>query len=308
MIQSKLKKLAANNGLTVAHGVAYGNLRGYAATLSSVSDGSQLVIVTRFADPEQPTALQGAVNQRNIFREFGVLNFRIGADGIHVDFNGSPEKIQQFLDFFMPLLPQHGASGVNVCPECGCEITDGGKWKLVNGVAYPVHPACGEKLRASMGSKTEPKGSYLTGTLGALLGSALGSVVWALVLCLGYVASIVGLLIGWLAQKFYNLFHGKQGKLKVVILIAVVILGVLLGTFLGYFGLFAKEISESANARFEISDIPGMIFQLLEDNEEFRGGFIKDTAMGLIFAALGVSSMLVQTGRDVSQKKYIDLD
>ena len=34
MIGSGLKKLANENGMKVAHGVAYGSLRSYAATLS----------------------------------------------------------------------------------------------------------------------------------------------------------------------------------------------------------------------------------------------------------------------------------
>lgn len=303
MISSNLKKLAKSNGLTVAHGVAYGNLRGYAVTLSSVGQVSRLVIVTRFADPAGQVNLQSAVNGVNIRREYSVSSFLVDIQGVHVDFTGKPEKIQQFLNFFMPLLPQCGAYGANACPECGYEISDGGKWKLVNGVAYPVHPVCGEKLRAAMADQLQPTGSYLTGTLGALLGTVLGSIVWALILSFGFFASIAGLLIGFLAQKGYDLLHGRQGKLKVVILIVMVILGVLLGNFLGYFIVYAKDL-------MGVYDLGEIFAVVLEDlgNSAFRGEFLGNIVMGLLFAGLGVGSMLVQTGREVSEKKYIDLD
>ncbi len=303
MIKSNLKKLAQSNGLTVAHGVAYGNLRGYAVTLSSVAQVSRLVIVTRFADPTGQVNLQSAVNGVNIRREYSVSSFLVDTQGVHVDFTGKPEKIQQFLDFFMPLLPQCSAYGANACPECGYGITDGGKWKLVNGVAYPVHPACGEKIRAAMANQLQPSGSYLTGTLGALIGTVLGSIVWALILSFGFFVSIAGLLIGFLAQKGYDLLHGRQGKLKVVILIVMVILGVLIGNLLGYFIVYAKDMM----GIYDVGEIFSTIFEDME-NSAFQTEFLGNIAMGLLFAGLGVGSMLVQTGREVSEKKYIDLD
>lgn len=52
MIGSGLRKLAAAQGLQVAHGVAYGPLKGYCATLSEGSGYKQITLVTRFPNAE----------------------------------------------------------------------------------------------------------------------------------------------------------------------------------------------------------------------------------------------------------------
>lgn len=56
MIGSGLKKLAKENGLRVSNGVAYGSLRGYAATLSEGSGFKQIVISTKFSARQAPGA------------------------------------------------------------------------------------------------------------------------------------------------------------------------------------------------------------------------------------------------------------
>ena len=68
MIGSGFKKLAAENGMKVSNGVAYGSLRGYAATLTDGSNCKQIVISTKFADPEKIQQLQTVLNQKNIAR------------------------------------------------------------------------------------------------------------------------------------------------------------------------------------------------------------------------------------------------
>ena len=52
MIGSGLKKLAEENGMTVAHGVAYGNLGGFSATFSEGAGWKRIDFATRFLDEE----------------------------------------------------------------------------------------------------------------------------------------------------------------------------------------------------------------------------------------------------------------
>ena len=134
MIGSGLKKYALENCMKVNRGVAYGSLMGYAVTLCEGSGYKQMVVTTKFPDPEKLNWLQTQVNQRNVTREFRVQNHSFAPDGVGIVFTDNPgtmKKIREFVDWFMPLLQEASATGADICGECGGELTDG-CWILVN--------------------------------------------------------------------------------------------------------------------------------------------------------------------------------
>ena len=166
-----------------------------------MSEGSgfkQIVISTKFSDPAKLQELQAKLNGVNITREYRVQNLSFGPNTIQIVFGdtvGTMKKVEAFVDWFFPMLPEASAQGADVCPECGGQLV-GGCWKLIDGVAYHMHESCAEKLRGQIASeeetrKKEATGSYGTGLIGALLGSALGAVLWAVVLNFGYVAAFL---------------------------------------------------------------------------------------------------------------------
>lgn len=307
MIGSGLKKLAQANGMQIAGGVAYGALKGYATTLYEGSGWKRLDISTRFSEAGQLEALQTAVMQVDVKRQYRVQELVIGARNINVVFLDNPgtmKKIEAFIDWFYGLLAEFGATGASVCTECGTEIT-AGSWYLIDGIAYHFHDACAEHVcRDIEGDEQQRKqqdtGSYGRGLIGALLGAAIGAVVWAVVLLMGYVASIIGLLIGWLAEKGYRLLGGKQGKGKVVILILAVILGVVLGTVASDYIALAQMINEGELTGWAISEIPLLILTMLVTSSEYATATLGNIGMGLLFAALGVWALLKKAGKEVS--------
>jgi len=306
MIGSGLKKLAKQYEMTVASGVAYGSLNGYATTLSEGSGYKRLVITTRFSEDQQQK-LQAAVNEVDTSRKFRVSNMIFGSRWINVVFAdtvGTMKKIEEFIQWFYPLLSQVGVSGANVCSECGAEVSAGG-WYMVDGTAYHLHESCADAIQREFEQedhqrKEEDTGAYSTGFLGAFIGAALGAIVWAVVLAAGYLASLVGLLIGWLADKGYNLLHGKQGKGKVAILIVVIIAAVLLGTFAGYIILLSKVFA-SDNLTF--TELVETLILNMQVNPEFSGEVVTNILMGLLFAGLGVFGLLKKAGAQVSSSK-----
>lgn len=314
MIGSGLKKLAQENGMKVAKGVAYGNLQGFAATMSEGSGYKQIFFSTKFTDFVQQEQLLNAVNQVNIQRTYRVQSLNVAPNGIRVVFMDNPgtmKKINEFLTWFIPLLRQYGATPVNICTECGCDVSNG-RWLMVDGVAYHMHDACAEKTKreivgAEQVEKEQRTGSYTMGILGAFLGAAIGAVVWALVLNMGYVASLVGLLIGWLAEKGYTLLKGKQGKAKVAILILAIIFGVVLGTFAADFITLAGMIN-GGELVATYGDIPTIIIYLLSVDSEYLTGTLSNVGMGLLFAGLGVFALLKKTNAEVSDTKIVDLE
>lgn len=311
MIGSALKKLARENGMTVQGGVAYGSLQGFAATLSEGSGYKKIDFAVSFADPANRVAVTDLLNGTDLRKNYRVLNMAIHGNNIQFTFHdtvGTMKKIQAFLDWFLPILENHGASKANVCSECGMPL-ENPTWAQVNGICYPLHETCAQRVQAAVEADNtrkieEDTGNYLTGTLGALVGAALGAVVWALVLNAGYVASLVGLLIGWLADKGYNLCKGKQGKGKVVILIIAIVLGVVLGTFGADVMTLASMISSGELYGFGYGDIPMIMMILMQEDTGYMSATITNIGTGLLFAALGVYFILRQTAKDVSGSRF----
>lgn len=315
MIGSGLRKLAQENGMKVAKGVAYGSLQGFAATLSEGSGYKQIVFTTKFADEAQLDAMLNLMNQVDLQRTYRVQNLNVAPNGIQVVFFDNPgtmKKIQEFLQWFIPLLRQYGASPVHICTECGGQITSG-RWLLIDGVAFYLHDACAEKTRREIVDteqmqKEQRTGSYGTGALGAFVGAAIGAVVWALVLNLGYVASIVGLLIGWLAEKGYTLLKGKQGKGKIAILIGAIVFGVVMGTLASDVITLVGMINSGELYGVAYGDIPDFILYMLSTNSEYLTATLANVGMGLLFAALGVYSLLRKASAEVADAKIIELE
>ena len=156
-------------------------------------------------------------------------------------------------------------------------------------------------------------GSYITGLIGALVGALIGAVLWCLVMQLGVIAGIVGFVIGWLAEKGYTLCKGKIGKGKVVILVIAVIVGVLAGIFAAHYVDWYQAIAEYyPDAAYEINgimipvsygDIPTLIIYDLSTNSEYLGATIKDTLLGLLFAFMGVFTLLKNASKQAAAKK-----
>lgn len=315
MIGSGLKKLAKENEMKVSHGVGYGSLRGFAATLSEGSNYKQIIFSTNFPDQEKKDAFMQLMNQTNIQREYRVQQMTMSPRTLSVvflDTIGTMKKITAFLDWFLPLLEQGGATKYNVCVECGTEIT-AGKWVLVDGIAYYLHDSCAQRVLSEVDAentqrKEEASGSYLTGTVGAILGALVGSVLWAVILYVGYVASIVGFVIGWLANKGYDLLKGKKGKGKVAILIVAVILGVIVGNFLPDLVEIASLINEGELPGVRLIDAPMLILAVMIDNPEYAAGVGGNILMGLLFAALGVYTVIRKAGQEVADLKAVVLE
>jgi len=312
MIDGKLKKFAEANGLKVDKGVVYGSLRGFAATLGYNGGGVQLVISTRFEAASKQDAFRAVVDQHNLSKEYRVQDMRFAPNGISViilDSFNTMKRLEAFVDWFLPLLEQYGASKADTCIECGMPV-ENGTWILHDGVAAcHVHSACADKIIREVEAgneqrKTADTGSYGKGFLGAFLGMLVGAVLWAVIYALGYLASLAGFVTGWLANLLYDKLGGKQGKGKIAILIIVIILGVLLGTLAGIGLSLANEIINGDwGSVYTLADVPGLVLALMLVEPAFLLAVLKDAGLGLLFAALGVFGVLRNAGRQVADEK-----
>ena len=315
MIGSALKKMAKENGMQVAHGVAYGAYRNFALTMNEGAGWKALEFATRISDPAAEDTLKRKLNEVDLKRTYRVQDLVIGQRSIAIVFHDNPgtmKKIQAFLDWFLPLLEESGATKANICNECGQDTFGSGNWVLIDGVAHYMHPSCKEAVKRELAeeeqvAKEEDTGSHLTGALGAIGGALIGAVVWALVLLMGYVASIVGLLIGFLAEKGYNLAKGKQDKGKIAVLVIAVVLGVLVGTVAADAISLAQMIASGELYEFTYGEIPMLILFLMMNDVEYMMATVSNCGMGLLFAALGVFGILRKAKKEVSGIRVIDL-
>ncbi len=304
-MDKNFKEFAVSKGLKLASGIAYGNLHGYAVTLSDGDGFKQITITTRFTEPAKQRELETYLRQNNVFQEYSLRDFSFFPERISIVFFYSSinqlQTIDNFIHWFFPLLEQYSASDANICPVCGRSLT-GGCWKLINGTAYHLHVECSETVCQNIEANNADigTGTYLGGFLGAIIGATLGGILWGLVLLIGYVASIIGFVIGWLAERGYTLLHGKNGIVKSIILAFAVIFGVLFGT------IFSQSITLMKEG-IAIGDLPE-IFSLLFQDSKYLAASMRDIILGLIFAALGAFSLIKGAGKGGSKTKVIDLE
>ena len=144
----------------------------------------------------------------------------------------------------------------------------------------------------------EPKGSVGMGILGAALGALIGAVIWALVGLAGYIASVVGLLTAFLASKGYDLLHGRQGRIKVVVLVVCVILAVLLGNArTAAIQIHQVYMEEGYNLYIDEATFFQLMVPALLEDSDFIGSILKDSAMGIGLAILGCIGLVSQAGK-----------
>lgn len=315
MVGSGIKKLAKENDLKVASGVAYGNLYGFASTFSEGNGYKRLVIVTQFPDPEAERWLKSEINQRKTDREFRVqsINFSVKyIDIIFKDAAGTMKKINAFIEWFYPLLKQAGANKCKICAECG-QVMERGTWNLIDGIAYPMHKDCAIQVKNDLMVEHETEraqrtGSYLTGLIGGIIGAAIGAALWAGVYYMGYMASIVGFVIGILAERGYTLLKGKKGSVKVAILIILVIAGVIVGTLAGEWLTLFKMMKEGEIIGYTTKDLLPALLDAIEQDEEATAILLKNVGMGILFAALGVFALIRKTAKETAPTKVKDLE
>lgn len=306
MIGTALSKLAKENGMKVSDGVAYGLFRGYSACFLEGSGFKLICFTSHKGDSEKMQQLKSLLDDKNTSKEYRFMKVKAVEGSLEIYFNdtvGTMKRINAFIDWFMPVMAQYGISSGDICSQCGTELGGAGKWKKINGVAYHMHEGCAQRLYSQVRQqeedyREETRDSYATGLVGAVLGGLVGAIPWAIVMYLGYVASIMGLLIGWLADKGYRMLHGRNGKLKVLILILATVIGVAAGTMGSQVAMVAVMIAKGELPGFSYGDIFVLFKDYLLVDDEYISLLMKNMIMGLVYALLGVFVFLYKAYKE----------
>jgi len=298
MILYGLKKFSKEHQMKIDQGRAYGAFRGYAVSLYEGSGWKALDITCLIPEEEREQELRDILASVDLRKSYRVISLEIKETGVYIRFHDNPgtmKKMLAFIDWFFPLLDQSGATGADICTQCGTKISDD-TWYNIGGTAYHMHKSCSERLERLESEKgtlddEERPTSYLSGTMGAFLGAMLGAVLWGVVYYIGYVASIVGFVIGILASKGYDLMRGRQSRKKLIILVLVSMIAVIFGTLGAYTYELVNLINSGNLAGYSYADIPWMMQVILQDVETLKL-IVYDIGLGLLFAFLGLSIVL----------------
>lgn len=312
MTGRELQIFAMDNGLQMEYGRAYGFLRGYCVTMWEEAGKLVFVVATRFCEKDEWKSLAKKLKTPSAEKKYRIHSIDVREDRIRVRLKGKlgkDIKLLSFMDWFFPLLEQHGACGQDVCPHCGRALTEG-QWKLIKGIAVYVHEACGRELRSKMQQdlqKHKDSGSYRKGALGAALGALAGALIWALITMLGYKAYIVGFLTVLLADRGYVFLKGKENRGKILILALAVLLGIVIGDVLGNVLIIIRDF-RSYDLPITFSDSWKMLYGSIAGNMGSRRTLTFEILIGLVFAAVGAVSLFLREKSEYMIPNYADLE
>lgn len=150
----------------------------------------------------------------------------------------------------------------------------------------------------------DKKSSVFSGFIGAFIGAVVGTVAWILVGRLNYISSAVGLLTAVLSAKLYDAFGGRQGAPKVLVLIICVLIAVLAGNlgtvYWQAYDLYKEDVAAYGKAvvhrAYGVKNSLGYFFALMGESENL-GILVKNTLMGLVFAAIGCYGVIVNSAK-----------
>ena len=135
MIGTGLKKLANENGMKVANGLAYGTFRGYSAAFWDGSGTKTMMLSTSIRDVDAKSEFFSRLGQVNYQKEYRVRELTTMDDGIVVVFNdtvGTLKKMDEFLisssQYSMPAAPRRrmsapAADSPSTARRAGCSST-----------------------------------------------------------------------------------------------------------------------------------------------------------------------------------------
>ena len=164
-----------------------------------------------------------------------------------VVFQGSTGIVKQLSEALTAVtekLREYGVMGKGYCPCCGQTTNGTEDMYLINGVAMQLHSGCFESVEAGFGENAEAaktNGSVATGAVGAIIGAIVGAIPWAIVSFLGWFVGYLGFLISLASCKGYELLHGKETKLKGIIVLVVSLIAVILAEYVAMLASLMKE-------------------------------------------------------------------
>ena len=305
-MDSALKRFAAENGMKMAKGCAYGELGGFLVSLFNENNFRSMYInYAAGADAPEENEKRARLDAflASAKAQGNVINYSVYRDGVQMSFRANGKgmaSLRALLPQLLGALAQEGFLGTACCSRCGGAADGTEKIVLQNGRAQLMHEACitalADEQREAVQQQSRSGNNYWMGLLGAVLGTLVGLIPWVLLARAGYFASIAGFLIGLCAKKGYELFRGKLGRPKLAVLIVCSVLGVVLAQ---YVDIWIQVAIELDGYFFSFGELTSITTQLILTEPEVLTPFLLNLVLGLVFALAGLWGVFAQTKQEV---------
>ncbi|MGE4321296.1 MAG: hypothetical protein AB7E61_07610 [Acholeplasmataceae bacterium] len=274
----KLNDYAVRFGMEISNEVPFKNVEGFKVQLSEMQVGyvRQVMMVftcNRMLSTNDQKVIRKSIGLGGMYvKSVGLAN---NAIFVPVAKNMKPEVFDNKVSKIVLALNGLDIKDLNYCPFCGsAEELDG--IRNVEGVNIDVHNHCVEEFleKAENELTAHESGSYLKGLLYGLGGALLGSIPSIISLFgFGFYSAWLFLIIPLVSFWLYK----KSGSPKTMIaVIYVAIVSVIISELIGL--LYYAALLQTLGATFEA----------LFADAEYRGYFITDMSMILLFSLLGV--------------------
>lgn len=202
------------------------------------------------------------------------------------------KSAENFISEITNFLKSIEVSGSDKCCLCGAPLENRTVKKIYrNGHVVLCDSACADAAVRDIEENTEAVNSmnknYGRGIIGALIFGILGTIPWIIVYLFGYFVGWLGAIIAICAKKGYEIFGGKEGRLKAVVVILITFLSVVFAQFTGVLVEVWSACSDEG-LNLGLFEMISFTFSLLLEEEEVMRYFIADLLMGFLFAAFGL--------------------
>ena len=317
MIGRSLKKYSTELGFKISHGVAYGKYKNYIVTLHEGVGWKAAGIAVSIADAVAVEKIKEVLSDTEFNKQYSIQQINITQDLIEIiflDHLGTMKKLKPALDAIFHKLSENQVQGADYCSRCKnafngnhCQIIKVGNY------VYGMHDACANSIENSMlkNNNDIKKGSVGGGVIGATIGAVVGAIPWAVAYYFGWFVGWLGFLIGLAAKKGYEIFKGRETKIKAAVIIIVTMLAVVLAEYATC--LFTCFYQFKTDPEFDYNSFSlGQVFSILNyaivENNDLLVSMIIDVALGWLFAGLGIYSTIKNIFAETSPKHPVFLD
>ena len=222
------------------------------------------------------------------------------------------KSAENFISEITKFLRDIGVSGADKCCLC-CEPLENRTVKKIyrKGHVMLYDSACAyeeiREIQENTDSLNETSKNYSKGAIGALIFGIIGTIPWIIVYLIGYFVGWLGAIIALCVRKGYEIFGGKEGRLKAVVVVLVTLFCVLFAQFAGVCVELWLACSDEG-LDLGITEIVPLTFTMLSEEPEVMRYFIGDLMMGLLFAVLGLwgtISSIIQERKGITEKLTI---
>ncbi len=313
MFEKRVKQLCEAHNFRMEKKFAYGEVNGYLITISEKMGLVSFYINCVFDNEDlEPKVKQIQQFMKQSTKLYPKPTYRFDRFGVEANFYDNYKFVKSAENFFTEVtgfLKSIGVDGVERCCLCGEPMQNRTPKRINrNGHVLNCDGSCADAAVRGLAENSEVEKvtsrHYCRGTVGAILGTLIGIIPWIIVYMWGYFVGWLGALIAVCARKGYELLGGRAGRVKALIVIVVTLLAVVLAQFISIcFELRSEAINQEI--ALSLSELIGISFQLIKEDEEVQRYFIGNLFMGFLFALLGlwdVIRSIFQESKEINAK------